>query len=85
MKNGHSGWMLYGAYGTTGELILEEALRRGNRPLLAGRNASRLSGIAAKTGLDSVAFGVESTGRKVVAFAVTAVAFAAALLAAPQG
>jgi short subunit dehydrogenase-like uncharacterized protein len=63
MKNGHSGWMLYGAYGTTGELILEEALRRGHRPLLAGRSASRLSELAAKTGLDSVAFGVESAAQ----------------------
>src|SRR5262252_4228393 len=60
MNNGHSGWMLYGAYGTTGELILQEALRRGHRPLLAGRNRSRLSELAGKTGLDSVAFGVES-------------------------
>ena len=60
MKNGHSGWTLYGAYGTTGELILEEALRRGHRPLLAGRNPSRLSDLASKKGLDAVAFGVES-------------------------
>ena len=29
--------MLYGAYGKTGRLILDEALRRGHRPLLAGR------------------------------------------------
>src|SRR5262252_9313070 len=63
MKNGHSGWMLYGATGTTGELILEEALRRGHRPLLAGRNPSRLSGLASKKGLDSVAFGIESAAR----------------------
>jgi len=55
--------MLYGAYGATGELILEEALRRGHRPLLAGRNPSRLSELAAKTGLDSVAFGVESVAQ----------------------
>jgi short subunit dehydrogenase-like uncharacterized protein len=60
MKNGHSPWMLYGAYGTTGELILEEALRRGHRPLLAGRNQSRLSDLASKTGLDAIAFGVQS-------------------------
>jgi short subunit dehydrogenase-like uncharacterized protein len=60
MKYGHSGWMLYGAYGTTGELILEEALRRGHRPLLAGRNPSRVSALAAKKGLDAVAFDVES-------------------------
>jgi len=68
MKNGLSGWMLYGAYGTTGELILEEALRRGHRPLLAGRNPSRLADLASKTGLDAVAFGVESIARAVPAF-----------------
>jgi len=34
-------WMLYGAYGTTGRLIVDEALRRGHRPVLAGRNAVR--------------------------------------------
>src|SRR5262245_50780429 len=60
MKNGHSGWMLYGAYGTTGELILEEALRRGHRPLLAGRNPLRLSDLSLKTGLDALAFDVDS-------------------------
>jgi putative NADH-flavin reductase len=30
--------MLYGAYGSTGRLILDEALSRGHRPLLSGRN-----------------------------------------------
>ncbi|GAC1365932.1 MAG: hypothetical protein NVS2B12_21360 [Ktedonobacteraceae bacterium] len=30
--------MLYGAYGHTGTLIAEEAVRRGHRPLLAGRS-----------------------------------------------
>src|SRR5262245_31608753 len=69
MNNGHSGWMLYGAYGTTGELILDKALRRGHRPLLAGRNPSRLSELAAKTGLDTVAFGVESAWEALPALA----------------
>ena len=30
-------WLLYGAYGYTGELIAEEAIARGHRPVLAGR------------------------------------------------
>ena len=30
--------MLYGAYGFTGRLLLAEAVRRGHRPVLAGRN-----------------------------------------------
>src|SRR5512132_2846933 len=48
-------WILYGAYGTTGQLILDEALRRGHRPVLAGRDASRLSAVAAARGLQTVA------------------------------
>jgi len=43
--------MLYGAYGSTGRLILEEALRRGHRPLLAGRDAAKLSALGQATGL----------------------------------
>ena len=46
--------MLYGAYGTTGRLILEHALRRGHRPLLAGRDESRLSPLSSETGLDAL-------------------------------
>ena len=29
-------WLLYGAYGYTGRLIAEEAVKRGLRPVLAG-------------------------------------------------
>src|SRR5690242_4449952 len=49
-----SNWMLYGAYGTTGRLILDEALRRGHRPVLAGRDPTRLRTLGASTGLDTV-------------------------------
>jgi short subunit dehydrogenase-like uncharacterized protein len=38
-------WMLYGAYGTTGRVILDEALRRGHRPILAGRDGAQLSAL----------------------------------------
>src|SRR5215813_13399802 len=34
-------WMLYGAYGRTGRLIVNEARRRGHRPILAGRDAAK--------------------------------------------
>ena len=47
-------WMLYGAYGKTGRLILEAALSRGHRPLLAGRDAARLRALGEATGLDTV-------------------------------
>jgi short subunit dehydrogenase-like uncharacterized protein len=33
-------WILYGANGVTGRLVLAEALRRGHRPILAGRDPS---------------------------------------------
>ena len=33
-----SRWMLYGANGYTGRLIVAEALARGMTPVLAGRN-----------------------------------------------
>jgi short subunit dehydrogenase-like uncharacterized protein len=44
-----SDWMLYGAYGSTGRLILDEALRRGHRPILAGRDDARLSALGHAT------------------------------------
>jgi len=52
--------MLYGAYGTTGRLVLEHALRRGHRPLLAGRDPVRLSALASETGLEMAAFRLDS-------------------------
>jgi short subunit dehydrogenase-like uncharacterized protein len=46
--------MLYGAYGSTGRLILDEALRRGHRPILAGRDSAQLSALGQATGLRTV-------------------------------
>jgi short subunit dehydrogenase-like uncharacterized protein len=46
--------MLYGAYGSTGRLILDEALRRGHRPVLAGRDSARLSALGQATGLSTL-------------------------------
>jgi len=43
--------MLYGAYGRTGRLILDEALRRGHRPVVAGRDGARLAALERTTGL----------------------------------
>ena len=45
-----SGFMIYGAYGYTGELIARQAVRRGHRPLLAGRQASKLAALARELG-----------------------------------
>lgn len=44
--------MIYGAYGYTGELIAEEALRRGHRPLLAGRSEAKLRPLAERLNLE---------------------------------
>jgi len=43
--------MLYGAYGQTGRLTVDEALRRGHRPILAGRDAAKLQQLERVTGL----------------------------------
>ncbi|MFP4238891.1 MAG: saccharopine dehydrogenase family protein [Rhodosalinus sp.] len=43
--------MIYGAYGFTGRLIAEEAVARGLRPVLAGRDAVRLAEVADRLGL----------------------------------
>src|SRR4051812_414940 len=53
-------WMLYGATGTTGRLILDEALRRGHRPLVAGRDAPRVSDLAGRHGLEAVPFPLDA-------------------------
>lgn len=49
-------WMIYGAYGYTGHLMAQEAVRRGHQPILAGRNPHKLRAVADKLGLEAVAF-----------------------------
>ncbi|HVG25429.1 MAG TPA: saccharopine dehydrogenase NADP-binding domain-containing protein [Thermoanaerobaculia bacterium] len=49
-------WMIYGANGYTGELIAREAVRRGHRPILAGRNASAVHALASELGCRSRIF-----------------------------
>lgn len=44
-------WMIYGATGITGTLIAEEAVRRGHRPMLAGRSADSLAVLGARLSL----------------------------------
>ncbi|MBY5992073.1 saccharopine dehydrogenase family protein [Ferrimonas balearica] len=45
-------WMIYGATGYTGVLIAEEAVKRGLRPLLAGRDSAKLDALAQRLGLE---------------------------------
>jgi short subunit dehydrogenase-like uncharacterized protein len=62
-------WLLYGAYGYTGELLAREAVRRGLRPTLAGRSAAKLEPLARRLGLPWLVADLEDTAslRKAVA------------------
>lgn len=53
-------WLIYGAYGYTGMLIAEEAVRRGHKPVLAGRDAKKLAPLAERLDLDWVAFDLQN-------------------------
>lgn len=44
-------WMLYGANGFTGRLVAELAVARGQRPVLAGRDAEKVASLATPLGL----------------------------------
>jgi saccharopine dehydrogenase (NAD+, L-lysine-forming) len=46
-------WMIYGANGYTGELVARLAVARGERPILAGRDASAVGALAAELGLEA--------------------------------
>lgn len=56
-------FVLYGAYGYTGELIARLAAERGRRPLLAGRDAARLEALATELGLAWQAFDLQDPAR----------------------
>jgi len=51
-----SAWMIYGAGGHTGGAIAREAVARGMRPILAGRNAAKIEALAAELGCESRVF-----------------------------
>lgn len=53
-------WMIYGATGYTGQLVIEEALERGHRPLLAGRNPDKLEVLKNRYGLEYLAFRLDN-------------------------
>lgn len=54
-----SGFMVYGAYGYTGELITRQAIARGHRPLIAGRRREPLEKLARELALPSVCVSLE--------------------------
>lgn len=58
--NSSSRWLLYGAYGYTGTLVTEEAVKRGHRPVLAGRDAGKLQRLAKQYGLEYQVLSLEN-------------------------
>jgi len=52
-------WMLYGATGYTGQLIAEEAVKRGHKLLLAGRSESKLKHLAERLDLEYMAVSLD--------------------------
>eukprot|EP00743_Colponemidia_sp_Colp-15_P015115 GILK01018073.1.p1 GENE.GILK01018073.1~~GILK01018073.1.p1 ORF type:complete len:419 (-),score=62.16 GILK01018073.1:96-1352(-) len=56
-------FLLYGSYGYAGTLILNEALKRGVTPIIAGRNEAKCSAQAANDGLDFKVFDVNDTAQ----------------------
>ena len=53
-------WMIYGANGYTGELTAREAVRRGQRPILAGRNAAAIEKLASELGCEARVFDLDA-------------------------
>src|SRR6056297_1762235 len=49
-------WMIYGAYGYTGRLLVKEAIKKGYRPIIAGRNEKKLQKFGKKCNLKHRAF-----------------------------
>jgi short subunit dehydrogenase-like uncharacterized protein len=52
-------FLIYGANGYTGELIAREAVRRGHRPILAGRHAERVEPLARELACEARVFPVD--------------------------
>jgi short subunit dehydrogenase-like uncharacterized protein len=52
-------FIIYGANGYTGELIAREAVRRGLKPVIAGRSADKLAPLAKELGLEARAFSLD--------------------------
>lgn len=55
-------WAIYGATGYTGKLLVDEAVKRGHRPLLLGRSAEKLKAVAEPHGLSFRAVPLDDPG-----------------------
>ena len=60
-------WMIYGANGYTGRLIVEAAQARGLSPILAGRNRQTIEAMASETGFDSIVFDLDDKAASIEA------------------
>jgi short subunit dehydrogenase-like uncharacterized protein len=60
-------WLLYGANGYTGELIAREAVKRGLKPILAGRNAGKVRALAKELHCEARVFGLDDQTATLVA------------------
>jgi short subunit dehydrogenase-like uncharacterized protein len=54
-------FLIYGSYGYTGNLIVEQSIKMGFKPLLAGRDENQLRAQAEKFGLEYRAFSIEDS------------------------
>lgn len=52
-------WLIYGAYGYTGGLVVEEVVRRALKPVLAGRREAPLRSLAQRYDLEWKAFSLD--------------------------
>jgi short subunit dehydrogenase-like uncharacterized protein len=53
-------FLIYGANGYTGQLIVELAVKKGLKPILAGRTEAKIKPLAEKYGLAYLAFGLDN-------------------------
>ena len=65
-----STFLLYGANGYTGSLIARQAVRRGLRPILAGRNAQAISALASELALEYRVFPLEDRAATLAALSM---------------
>jgi short subunit dehydrogenase-like uncharacterized protein len=54
-------WMVYGAYGYTGRLVLEQAVAAGCKPVIAGRDPAQTESLALEFGLPHRTFELSDT------------------------
>ena len=60
-------WLLYGANGYTGELIAREAVKRGHKPILAGRSREAVGALARELNCECRVFSLDDQTSTVMA------------------